>query len=162
MVSKINKEEDMRISEIEKKFSSEETLNEVLDECKEDFEKIDYLSGLMKDSITDNPIEAKKALNELTGVYMSLKIVLAEAETQKKNRELKYYTNIKMETQNSGKKFVSASTEKEASSSVANYRRIRNIIEAYVESALRGISTLQSVLKYCGEELKLSGGNNQQ
>ena len=145
----------MRISEIEKKFSSEETLNEVLDECKEDFEKIDYLSGLMKDSITDNPIEAKKALNELTGVYMSLKIVLAEAETQKKNRELKYYTNIKMETQNSGKKFVSASTEKEASSSVANYRRIRNIIEAYVESALRGISTLQSILKYISLEMTI-------
>ena len=151
----------MRISEIEKKFNSEETLNEVLDECKEDLEKIDYLAGLMKDSITDNPVEAKKALNELTGVYMSLKIVLAIAETQKKNREQKYYVNMKIETQNSGKKFVSASTEKEASSYVAEYRRVRNIVQGYVESALKGISTLQSILKFCGEELKLSGGSNQ-
>jgi len=147
----------MRVLEIEKLFQQEDTLDEVLTKCKEDFDKVDYYAGIMKDNLTDNPEEAKKALNELTGVYIGLKTVLAIAETEKKNRETRYYDQLRIDTENAGKKFVSASSEKEASAHVANYRRIRNLIQGYTDACEKAISTLQSILKYLAEEMKLSG-----
>ena len=150
----------MRILEIEKHFQSEETLGKVLDAISVDINKIDYWIGLMKDGITLNPEEAKNALNDLTARFMSLKTVLAIAETEKKNREIRYYNKIKIDIGKgvrSEKKFVSAVGEKEASAFVAPYRRIRNIIKAYMESAEKGISTMKSLLKYLSEEAKLGG-----
>lgn len=147
----------MRIQEIEKYFQKEDTLDKVLEECSEDFEKIDYYAGIMKDGITDNPEEAKDALIKLTGIFMSLKIVLSIAETEKKNREGRYYDQLRIDTENEGKKFVSSVADKQASVLVSNYRRVRNSITGYVNSCEKAISTLQSILKYLGEELKLSG-----
>lgn len=150
----------MRITDIEKYFQSEETLEKVLDEVKEDFEKIDYTADIMKKGITLNPEEAKTALNDLTARFMTLKTVVAIADTEKKNREIRYYNKIRVDIENgtrSEKKFVSASAEKEASASVFAYRRMRNIIQAYMESAEKGISTMQSLLKYMSEENKLRG-----
>jgi len=149
----------VRILEIEKYFQQDDTLNKVLEALSEDIDKIDYWAGLMKQGITVNPEEAKNALNDLTGRFMSLKTALSIAETEKKNRETRAYNQIKIDTENEGKKFVSASAEKEASGRVADYRRIRNIIQAYVDSCEKALSTLQSLLKYMGEEIKLQGYN---
>ncbi len=147
----------MNILEIEKLFQSEETLGKVLDEIEKDINQIDYWANMMKEGITINPEETKSALNDLTGRYMSLKSVLSIAETEKKNREIRCYNKIRIDTEKENKKFVSASAEIEASAFVANYRRIRNIILAYVESAEKGISTLQSLLKYMDSENKFRG-----
>ena len=151
----------MRIKEIEQYFQTEDILDKVLEFCKKDFDKIDYYAGIMKDDITDNPAEARKALNELTGVFMSLKIVLATAETEKKNREIRYYNQKRIEVENSvpPKKFVSAPTEKEASVHVASYRRVLNIVRGYVEATEKAISTLQSILKYLASENTVRGNN---
>ncbi len=145
----------MRVLELEQNFQSEETLGKVLEECAKTFEKIDYHSNLLKTNITDNPEECKKTLNELTGIYMDLKPVLAIAETEKKNREIRFYEELRIDTENNEKRFVSAVAEKQSAVSVAEYRRVRNIILAYVNVCEKGISTLQSLLKYKGEELKL-------
>lgn len=153
----------MKILEIEKCFQDEKTLEKVLDEIKIDIEKIDYWANLMKDGITLNPEEAKNALNDLTARFMSLKTVLAIAETEKKNREIRHYNKIRIDIENKtrpDKKFVSASAEKEASVFVAKYRRIRNIIKAYMESAEKGISTMQSLLKYMISEITLRNDKN--
>ena len=147
----------MRVREVEKLFVDEKGLDKVLDECKDDFDRINYYTGIMKDNLTDNPEEAKKALNELTGVFMSLKPLLAVAGVEKKNREVRRYDEKKIETENSGKKFTDGAGKQEASAYVANYRRVRNIIEAYVNVAEKAISTLQSLLKFIAEEMKLSG-----
>lgn len=150
----------MRILKIEEYLQSEETLSKVLDEIKDDIEKVDYWANLMKDGITLNPEEAKNALNDLTGRFMSLITALSIAETEKKNRETRHYNKIKMDIDNgvrSEKKFVSTVADKEASAVVASYRRIRNIIKAYMESAEKGISTMQSLLKFLSEEAKLRG-----
>lgn len=148
----------MDILEIERLFQSAETLHKVFDEIKEDFEKVDYYMGLMKNNITDNPEECKKAINTLTGVYMRLKTVSAIAESEKRNRELKAYSKIKIETVKDGGKFTSAVADREASKNVADYRRIRNIIQGYVDASKNGISSLQSILKYLTEEIKLNRG----
>jgi hypothetical protein len=147
----------MRIQDIEKLFQNEETLEQVLVECKDDFEKVDYVADLMKRNITDNPQEAKKALNELTGVFMTLNTVSAVAETEKKNREVKYYNKLRIDTENLGKKFVSSVGDKEASGAVANYRRIRNYVVAYRNDCEKAISTLQSILKQIQKEMGMSG-----
>jgi len=147
----------MRILEIEKHFQSEETLDKVLEALTEDIEKVDYWANVMKQGLTINPEEAKEALNDLTGRFMSLKTVLSIAESEKKNRETRAYNNIRIEKENESKKFVSASADKEASGRIANYRRIRNIIQAYVDSCEKAISTMQSLLKHMSEEMKLQG-----
>lgn len=148
----------MRLLEIEKMFEDENDLDKVLEECKADFDRITYYNGIMKQGVTaDNPAEATKALNELTGIRGDLNTVLAIAKTEKENREKKYYHQKKMEIENAEKKFVSASTEKEASAIVSPYRRIANYVEAKVEDCKTAISTLQSTIKHLDEEMKLAG-----
>ena len=147
----------MRIKEIEQYFQSEETLDKVLEACQEDFDKIDYYSGLLKQNVTDNPEEVKKALIELTGCYMSLYPVMSLSDSEKNNREVRAYCQIRIDTENAGGKFVDASAQKEASNAVSNYRRIRNILEGYTEASNRAISSLQSILKYLSEEVKRTG-----
>jgi hypothetical protein len=147
----------MRVLEIEKYFQTEETLIKVLELCKEDFERIDYYSNtVLKSNLTENPEEAKKALNELTGIFMSLKPVIAIAETEKKNREIREFDRIRIETENSGGKFTATSATTTASAYVASYRRVRNIVQGYLDACEKALSSLQSLLKYMGEELKMS------
>jgi hypothetical protein len=147
----------MNVLAIEQKFQTEATLGEVLELCKEDFERIDYFAqSVLKSSMTDNPEEVIKALNEITGIYLSLKPVVAIAETEKSNREIRQYNVLRIELENAGGKFTSASVEKQASDFVANYRRIRNIVTAYLESAEKAISTLQSILKYLTTERNIT------
>ena len=149
----------MRIKEIEALFQKEETLDQVLEQCKPEFERVDYWLGVMKNGVTsDNPKEAKDAITELTGLYGWLNVVYAVAETEKINREVRFYNKLKIETENLGdKKFISASADKEASAHVANYRRIRNYIDAYRNDCEKGISTLQSILKQIQKEMDYSG-----
>jgi len=142
----------MRILDIEKLFQTEETLNKVLDECKEEFEKIDYYANLMKTNITDNPEEVKKALNELTGTFSNLRTVLALAETEKKNRHIRFKESLRIEIENNDEKYVDSKAEVQANANVTEYRRIRNIILAYKESVEKSISSLQSILKYMAVE----------
>lgn len=136
------------VEELEELFQSEDTLDSVLEECGEDFKKINYFADLLKkDVVSDNPKEARTAISKLTGIYMELKPVLALAETEKKNREIRYYDTKRMDMENEGKKFVSAPAEKEASVHVASYRRVRNIIQGYLDACDKAISSLQTIIK---------------
>ena len=138
----------MRILEIENYFQTEPTLSKVLEECKADFELIDYYANsILKTKLANNPDEAKGALLVLAGVFSNLSTVLSIAITEKNNRETKEYDRIRIETENTEKKFTSASAEKTASLSVASYRRIRNIIEGYMNGCEKMIVSLQSTLK---------------
>lgn len=149
----------MRIREIEKLCQSEETLDKVLDESKELFEKVDYWMNCMRDGLlsSDNPKEVLNSLQELTGIFGLLNTIVAIVGTEKKNRETRYYNKLRMETENEGRKFVATVGDKQASESVADYRRIRNCVQAYRESCEKAISSLQSILKQIQEEMKLSG-----
>jgi len=142
----------MRILEIEKLFQTEDTLNEVLDACQEDFGKIDYWSQIRKENITNNSTEVDKALNELSGSYSNLRTVLGIAVTEKQNRHCRFKESLRIDIENEGGKYVDSKAETQASASVAEYRRIRNIINAYVESCDKHIITLQSILKDIGKD----------
>jgi len=147
----------MRIKELESLFQEEENLDAVLEEVKTEIAKVDEWAELMRDGQTQNPEMCKQALSELTGVFMRLAPVLSIAVSEKKNREVRGYNKIKMETEQAGKKFVSASTEKLASEEVSDYRRLRNYIQSYVDSCKVALSSLQSTLKQLQEEAKLTG-----
>ena len=139
----------MRILEIENYFQTEPTLSKVLEECKADFELIDYYANdILKTKLANNPDEAKGALLVLAGVFSNLSTILSIAITEKNNRETREYDRLRIESENAGdKKFVSVQAEKTASVSVANYRRIRNIIEGYMNGCEKMIVSLQSTLK---------------
>lgn len=144
----------MRILDLEKLFKEEETLDKVLDAIKEDFDRVDYWSGVRINNLTDNSEEINKALNELSGVYSNLRTVLGVAETEKKNREVRHKETIRVETENAGNKYTDSKATTQASAFIASYRRVRNIIEAYVEACDKHIGTLQSILKDIGRDYK--------
>ena len=147
----------MRIKELEKLFQDENNLDLVLEEVKTEMAKVDEWSEMMRDGQTQNPEMCKQALSELTGVFMRLNTAFSVALSEKRNREVRAYNRIKQEIENAGNKFVSASAEKQASAEVADYRRIRNYIEGYVDACKTALSSLQSTLKQLQEEAKLAG-----
>lgn len=142
----------MRIIELENLFKKEETLNKVLEELKTDFEQVDYWSGVRKNNLTDNSEEINRALNDLSGVYSNLRTALGIAETEKRNREVRHKESIRVETENAGNKYTDSKATTQASAYIAEYRRVRNIIEAYTEACDRHIGTLQSILKDVGKD----------
>jgi hypothetical protein len=83
----------------------------------------------------------------LAGVYSNLITVLSVAITEKKNREIREYNRLRIEAENAEKKVTDTAKESMASEHVANYRRIRNIIEGYVTGCEKQISALQTTLK---------------
>ena len=138
----------MRILEIERAFQDEKTLGKVLELIKEDIELVDYYArDILKTKLANNPEEAKSAVLVLAGVFSNLTTVLSVAMTEKKNREIREYNRIRIEAENAEKKVTSAVIEQQASVFVADYRRIRNIIEGYVNGCEKQISALQSTLK---------------
>ncbi len=148
----------MRILELELKFKSEETLTEVLKECENDFNTIDYWSGVRKGNVTDNPAEITRALNELSGCFASLRPVLAIANTELTNREAIKRNLIKIEIERDGTKKwttqANSSAKYEAIEAVKNYTRIKNIIYAYCDAADKHISTLQTISKDASRDWK--------
>ena len=137
----------MRIKEIEKLFQDEATLDLALEDLTKDMKIVDDWTKTSLSEMGDNPEQIKKALNQLSIAFANLRIVLGVAETEYRNREVRYYQEKKMLAEEGGIKFVSGQAEKEASAFVAEYRRIRNLVQAYKESADKRIITLQSILK---------------
>lgn len=137
----------MRIREIEKLFQDDKTVDLVLEDLTKDMEMVDKWIDTSLSDLNDNAEEIKKALNQLSIAYGNLRIVLGVAETEYRNREVRYYSQMKIEAESEGKKFVSGQADRESSLHVAEYRRIRNIVQAYKESANKRIITLQSILK---------------
>jgi hypothetical protein len=137
----------VRILEIEKLFTSEETLEKVLEHCEPYFNKIDKWAKYERHKLAFNPELAKRALAELGGAFSALNPILAIAETQKKNKEVRFKERLRKETENAGEKYTDSKATTQASAHVHLYRRIRNLIRGYIESADKDISVMQSILK---------------
>ena len=142
----------MRIRDLEKLFDDDKTLDLVLEDVAKDMEIVDKWVDNSLADFNDNTEELKKALDELSKAYGNLRIVLGVADTKYRNGEVEYYEQLKIQAEADGKKFVSGQADKEASLHVKEYRRIRNIVQAYKESADKRIVTLQSILKDVNKE----------
>lgn len=147
----------MNIFEVESKFESSNGMEELLTLLQgEYFDKIDYHSNLFREGRMSDTAQLHNTIEDLTGIFMELKSIYMIAMSIKENREDAYYMAKKIEVENRGEKFVSASAEREASSSVANERRVRNIIQGKLEACIQGITTIQSKMKFVGKEMELS------
>jgi len=142
----------MRIQEIQKLFQDENTVDLALEDLVKDMEMVDTWLDVSLADVNDDAEQIKKAINQLSIAYGNIRIVLGVAETEYRNREVRYYNQLKIEAESEGKKFVSGQADREASLHVAEYRRIRNILLAYKESSDKRIITLQSILKDINKE----------
>ncbi len=146
----------MRLSEAIVAMSNETNALDVLTGCQCYFDKVEEISGLFANGVVDTPQEARRVLNECTAIFLALNPLLALSDTEKSNREVIHFVENKRTTENAGGKFVATSGTVEASASVANYRRVRNILEGYVESTKYAMSTCQSMLKSMSDENRLT------
>lgn len=131
---------------IEQYFKKESTLESVLKYCATHFEKIDVYSSHLRKK-PDDIAQLNKIMILAVGQQTFLEPILGLAITYKKNTQEIYYNKKRIAIEKEEKKFTSAPVEKEASAHVADYRRVRNIIQAYVNSCKAMISAIQSRLK---------------
>lgn len=131
---------------VEKYFRKKENLEEILKVCRLHLNKIDHYSKILR-LRPDNVGDLENIMIKLVGEQGFLEPILGLAITYKKNEEEKTYMGIKIKIENEGRKFSSAPTEREASAYVAEWRRIRNILQAYVDVCKASISAIQTRLK---------------
>jgi len=148
----------MRVKKIEKLAKSEETVEMILSEVRDSIKIVDETAKKLKRDISDNPQTIRTLLSKVTGAHSDLKTAWGVVDTAKTNTQLDYYFKVKNthDTKKDGK-FNSTATKEEARALVQNYRRIRNYLQAYVESASQDISTLQSLKKKTEQEFQTSG-----
>jgi len=137
-----------------KYFENAEGLEQLLNDYKEIFEMVDDFGQQLIQGVSNTPDDYKKMLNQLTGAFITLEPLYTQAEAKKLNEELNAYVSMKRELEAKGEKVVAASLEKESSLAVADFRRIRAILEGYVEACAKAIGTVQSQLKRLEFEYK--------
>jgi len=150
----------MNSFELEEHFKTENGLQIVLEEYSSVLDKIDEYSDLALNHKLDNPAVIDKALDVMQGCYGKLQPVLAEAESAKQYQEDRHYHTVREETEATGKKFVSATADREASLVVAPFRRVRNLFDKYVQISEKSISVLQSRSKKIGNTSQMNEEGN--
>lgn len=141
-------------------FDTKEGLEKLLIEYKDIFDMIDDYGQQLISGILSTGEDYKTCLDKMTGAYTSLEPLYTQAEAKKLNEELQAYVTLKRELENKGEKVVAASLEKESSLAVADFRRIRAILEGYVEACSKCIGTCQTQLKRIEFDIKNKNGQN--
>ena len=135
-------------------FVDTEGLEKLLKDYKEVFELIDDYGQQLIQGILTTPDDYKTCLDKMTGAYVSLEPLYTMAVAYKENEEIKAYVTMKRELEAKGEKVVAASLDKEASASIEVQRRVRNILEGYVEACAKAIGTCQTQLRRVEFEIK--------
>jgi hypothetical protein len=134
-------------------------LEKLLVDYKDTFDLIDDEGQQLIAGVKSTPEDYALCLDKLTGAYISLEPLYTMAVAYKENEEIKAYVTMKRDLEAKAEKVVAASLDKEASASVEIQRRIRNILEGYVEACAKGIGTCQTQLKRFELQWKNKGGN---
>jgi hypothetical protein len=147
---------NMLYSEVEKYLLNED-MEGLLTELAPVFTEVRYIcDGFIDSSIYNSGEAVKSNLSKLTSYYSTLKVASIVVDTFKSRKETERYNQVKIDTENAGSKFVAESGKKDASAFVEAERRVRNIIDAYIDIAQNGIGISQSILKYISEEIRMS------
>jgi hypothetical protein len=146
---------EMLLQEIEKFYETKD-LNGLVTEMSHVFNEVDDLQdAFIEQNIHTNIHLCRENLSKLTGYCMYLNTVFSIAEAHLRSEESKKFNSKRIEMErNAGKKFIASSVEKEVAAEVSDYRRIRNVLEAYYEKCRTGISTCQSIIRSLTEEYK--------
>lgn len=137
-------------------FETKEGLNQLLTDYAEVFSMIDDYGQQLIAGVLSSGEDYRVCLDKLTGAYTALEPLYTQAEAKKLNEELQAYVSMKRDLESKGEKVVAASLDKEASLAVADFRRVRAILEGYVEACSKAIGTCQTQLK----RLELEYRNN--
>lgn len=135
-------------------FTSQEGLEQLIAECKDTFDALDDLAQRLQQNIISTPEEWKEVLAVATGHYAFLNPLYVTSIAIKENEELRQYISEKNELEAKGEKVVATNLDKSASLKVSEFRRIRNILEGYTETAEKIIATAQSQLKRLEVEIR--------
>lgn len=147
--------DELKTEEIIKMFEDNVEVLKIIELCSFYFDKITEMSLKLANREVTSPNDCREILAEATAVFCTLQPILSIAEAIKLNLENQSFFNQKIETEKSGEKFVIGTAEKIASNDVANQRRVRNVLEGYVESSKAIISSSQSILKSMTDEIKM-------
>jgi hypothetical protein len=128
-------------------FKSPEGLEQLLKDYADTFDLIEDIGKRLIGNILSSGEDYKKCLDEATGAFIALEPLYTMAIAYKENQELIFYVKTKRELEAKAEKVVAASLEKESSASVEVQRRVRNILEGYVEASAKAIGTCQTQLK---------------
>lgn len=135
-------------------FTETEGLNRLLTDYQDLFELVDDYGQQLIQGVLTTSNDYKECLDKLTGAYISLETLYTIAESVKLNQELRAYVSMKKALEDKGEKVVASSLEKESSLVVADFRRVRAILEGYVEACSKGIGTCQTQLKRIEFDIK--------
>lgn len=135
-------------------FVNTEGLEKLLANYKDVFDMVDDFGQQLIQGIPNTPNDYKEILDKLTGAFISLEPLYTQAEAKKLNEELQAYVSMKRSLEEKGDKVVAASLEKEASLAVADFRRVRAILEGYVEACAKAIGTCQTQLRRIEFDIK--------
>jgi len=123
----------------------QEQANEVITKLQPLFERIQEISRDLQENTNMQDIDRYFSHEDvLTGIYGQINIEYKKIRAIKKNQEVQYYNQLKLESDLNHTKFISAATEKEASAYVSPLREARDIIEGYVEVVVKSIETCRS------------------
>jgi hypothetical protein len=128
-------------------FVNTEGLEKLLVDYKDTFEMIDDYGQQLIQGVLSAPDDYALCLDKLTGAYISLEPLYTMAVSYKENEETREWVTLKRELEAKGEKVVAASLDREASALVSVQRRVRGILEGYVESCAKGIGSCQTQLK---------------
>lgn len=135
-------------------FVNSEGLEKLLLDYKDVFSLLDDISQQLLQGIISTIDQYKEILNQATGAYGTLEPLYSMSVAYKENSELHYFVEKKRELESKGEKLTVASVDKEASESVGQIRRIRNILEAYVSVSEKIIITAQTQMKQMTQDYK--------
>ena len=128
-------------------FESQEGLIKLLTTYKDIFDMIDDYGQQFIAGVLSTQSGYKEALTKLTGAYITLEPLFSVAVAYKLNEELKFYVEKKREMEANGEKITAAHLDKESSHSVGEIRRVRSILEGYVNACEKGIITCQTQIR---------------
>jgi len=122
-------------------------LEKLLTDYKEVFEMVDDYGQQLIGGILSSGEDYRICLDKLTGAFISLEPLYTQAVAYKENQETNAWVTLKRELEAKGEKVVAASLDREASAVVSIQRRVRGVLEGYVEACAKGIGTCQTQLK---------------
>jgi hypothetical protein len=140
-------EERIRNHKVYKYFESEDELAALLEDIQSEIDIVDEIRNRLVGNYLSVEAEYIQALEQITGVYAKLEPLFEVAAGEKENEESKFMLLKRNEVESKGTKFTKTTYEDEASAHVANLRRIRNLLEGYVNASENIKGTLQSRLK---------------
>jgi len=121
---------------------------DIVDEC-----TLDFLNDV--DFTID---EYQKIQKTLTGCVMYLNPILSYSQTLKRTEALRKFVSLRdnYTPADAKDKFVATTADKEAELSVAMFREVRNMAEAYLKSSESGIYTCKDRVAEKKKEFKAS------